>query len=261
MEIAGARALVTGASRGVGAAVARALHRAGAELVLVARDRAALERVGAELDADCVNGDLLDAGFATSLISTVAPVDILVNNAGIERTGSVADQSPDDIEAVLRLNLVVPARLCSEVLPSMLERGRGHIVNMSSLSMAVDTAGWASYSASKAGLSSFSESLAVELDRTGVGLTLAEIGFVDTDMSRHLRDDPLAAPVFERALRWHLQRLLDPDEVATAIVEAIAKSRRHVRLPRRTAALPAMTNVARRATRLLTPRPASPGSN
>lgn len=252
---------MTGASRGLGAAIARALHRRGADLVLVARDRADLERVGSELDADCVAGDLLDPDFESTLIDTVGPLDILVNNAGIERTGRVADQSPDDIEAVLRLNLVVPARLCSRALPSMIERGRGHIVNMSSLSMAVDTAGWASYSASKAGLSSFSESLRVELHGTGVGLTLVEIGFVDTDMLAGLRHDPVAAPVFERALRLRLQRVLEPDEVASAVAEAVASSRRHVRLPRRTAALPASTNLARRTTRLLTPRPAPPSAN
>ncbi|MBT8240201.1 MAG: SDR family NAD(P)-dependent oxidoreductase [Acidimicrobiia bacterium] len=260
MRIDGARALVTGASRGLGAAIARALHAGGASPVLVARDREDLERLAFELDAEVIAGDLLDPEFAAVLVSLAGPIDILVNNAGMGRTGLVADQPPADIESVLRLNLVVPARLCSEALPSMIERGRGHIVNMSSLSMAVDTVGWASYGASKAGLSSFSESLRLELDGTGVGLTLVEIGFVDTDMLSELRADPLASPVFERAIRLRLQTLLDPDDVAAAVVGAISRNRSHVRLPRRTAALPAMSNLGRRATRLIAPRIAPPAS-
>ena len=254
MELDGVRALVTGASRGIGAAIARRLVDSGASVVLVARSADAIGRLADDLEGTAIAGNLLDVDFATSLPDLTGPVDVLVNNAGIERAGRVVDLSPAELADVFRLNLVVPAQLCSMYLPSMVTAGSGHIVNMSSLSMAVDTPGWASYSASKAGLSSFSESLRVELAGTGVGLTVAEIGFTDTNMVTELRAEPLTAPTFERALRLRLQRMLDPDEVGHAVVRAIEHERSHVRLPRRTAAIPALTNAGRRATRLLAPK-------
>ncbi len=254
MDLDGARALVTGASRGIGAAIARRLVDSGAEVILVARSAEAVGRLAEDLEGTAIAGDLLDPDFVAELPDRAGPIDVLVNNAGIERADRVVDVSPQDLEDVFRLNLVVPAQLCSMFLPAMVARGRGHIVNMSSLSMAVDTPGWASYSASKAGLSSFTESLRVELDGIRIGLTAVEIGFTETDMVHNLLSEPLTAPTFERALRLRLQRMLEPEEVARAVVRAVERDRSHVRLPRRTAALPALANVGRRASRLMAPK-------
>jgi short-subunit dehydrogenase len=125
---------------------------------------------------------------------THGPIDVLINNAGIEIVGQVAEQDPDDLRAVIGVNLEVPITLAHHVLPHMLERGSGRIVNISSMASVVSSPGWATYSASKAGLSSFSRSLKTELAGTGVGVTVVEIGFVQTDMLDDLRSNDFVRP-------------------------------------------------------------------
>jgi len=245
MDLDGKRVLLTGASRGVGQGIARALTDAGATVVGVART-----------DTGGITGDLLDSAFVDGLIPQAlegGPIDVLINNAGVAVPGQLSEQTDANIRAVLRVNLEVPARLCQAVLPSMLARGTGHIVNVSSLAMAVDTPGFASYGASKAGLSSFTESLRVELHGTGVGVTLVEIGEADTDMVHELRADPQVDAIFSRSEQLRLQRMLPVDEVATAIRAAIESDKSHVRLPRRAAAFPMIANIPRRIGRIFGP--------
>jgi short-subunit dehydrogenase len=246
MNLQGKRVLLTGASRGLGEGIAAALDHAGATVIGVARS----ER------ADGITGDLLDEGFVTALVPRVledGPIDVLVNNAGVAPSGNVAEQSPEELRAVFRLNLEVPAILCQAVLPSMLARGSGHIVNVSSLAMAVDTPGFAGYGSSKAGISSFTESLRVELDDSDIGITLVEIGEADTEMVHGLRSNDRIDAIFSRAERLHLQRMLTVDEVSAAVRDAIEANRTHVRLPHRTAAIPMIVNIPRRLSRILGP--------
>ena len=173
------------------------------------------------------------------------PIDVWVNNAGLAVYGPFAEQDPADIAAVMRLNLEAPIDLCRRVLPGMLERRSGHLVNVSSVAMAVTTPGFATYGASKSGVSAFDASLGLELEGTGVGLTTVEIGEVDTEMLRYLRSDPEIDAIFARTEKLGAQRLLQPDDVASAIVEAIVEKKRYVRLPRRAAVFPAWVNGPR----------------
>lgn len=256
MELNGARVVITGASRGIGAACARELSSRGADVALVSRDRSALQSVADELTGQkqVLAGDLLDDSFREELVATIleiGPIDVLVNNAGIEISGSLVDQSASEISAVLRLNLEVPALLCRAVLPHMIGRGSGHIVNVSSLAMAVNAPGFATYGASKAGLSSFTESLRLELPGTGVHLTSVEIGETDTDMLHTMREVDHLDAMYRRYERLRLQRLLGAEEVAIGIRRAIESGRPHVRLPRRAMAIPMIVNGPRRLSNLI----------
>ena len=254
MDPDGKRIVVTGASRGIGAAIARELASAGARLVLVARSAERLAELADQLEAEFIVGDLLDRSFASDVIDRVAaggPVDILVNNAGIEHTGPLWSQSADDIRSVFELNLVIPAQLCAGVIPLMQSQGTGHLVNVSSLAMCATTPGFATYGASKSGLSALAETLRVELDGTGIGLTTVEIGFVDTAMFDDLRAVGQTGSVIDRYRRLRLQRVLDVEEVAVAVRRGIEDERHHVRLPRRSAVFPMITNAPRAVGRLV----------
>jgi len=246
MELTGKRVLLTGASRGLGAGLAAAFVEAGAQVVGVAR----------VAPPGGIAGDLTDEEFVSSLVPSVlgdGPIDVLVNNAGVAPVAALSEQSEEQIRSVFRVNLEVPALLCRAVLPSMLQRRSGHIVNISSLAMAVDTPGWSGYGASKAGLSSLSESLRLELNGTGVGLTLVEIGEVDTDMLHEIRRTEHVDEVFTRSEKLRLQRLLSVSEVAAAVRRGVESDAAHVRLPRRAAAFPMIVNIPRRISRILSP--------
>lgn len=170
---------------------------------------------------------------------------MLVNNAGIEIVGQVAEQDPDDLRSVIDVNLAVPITLARHVLPHMLERGRGRIVNISSMASVVNAPGWATYSASKAGLSSFSRSLRSELAGTGIGVTVVEVGFVQTDMLDDLRGNEFVEASMARYKSLGLARIMEVDEVAGAIAKAIAKDRNHVRLPKRSVGMSMLANGPR----------------
>ena len=247
MDLRNAHVLITGASRGLGQAMARSFAEAGASLSLVARSADALRNLADELGCTFVVGDLLDDAFTDSLIeraSTSGPVDVLINNAGMERVGHIADQSRQEIRDVLRLNLEVPAILTRDALASMIERGSGHIVNISSMAMAVNTPGFATYGASKSALSAFGGALEQELRESGVGLTTVEIGTADTKMLHDLRGSQVG-DVFRRYERLGMSPLLDSDAVAAAVRSAVENGRSHVRMPKRQAALPMIVNAPR----------------
>ncbi len=201
-------ALVTGASSGIGAAFARHLAAAGSDLVVVARRRNRLEALAEELGSAGGDGpgtgrrvetlvaDLTDpeqlAVVEARLRDPARPVDLLVNNAGIGGHGPFAELPIDEEERRIRLNLLAPARLTSAVLPGMIERGRGGIVNVSSVSGEQPVPYVATYSATKAYLTTFSEALHEEVRRQGVTVVAVLPGFTRTefheaaDMSRRL---------------------------------------------------------------------------
>jgi len=137
MDLSERRVLVTGASRGIGEAIARRAAAAGARLALVARSEGPLKELAAQLGGTAFPTDLADADAVSGLIGRVeadgGPIDVLVNNAGIDLSGHFLSNSPADLEQIYRVNLLTPVHLCHQVLPGMLQRGRGHIVNVSSL--------------------------------------------------------------------------------------------------------------------------------
>lgn len=183
-------AIVTGASRGLGAHLATALAARGTALVLAARDRAGLEATQARCVAHghpvhVVPTDVADPGQLAALVTTaverLGPIDLLVNNAGVEEVAFFEDLSPEEIELNTRINLIAPMQLARAVLPAMLARDRGHIINMASVAGLAPLGFAETYGATKAGLLNFSRSLRVSLRARGSKVRVAAVcpGFVE----------------------------------------------------------------------------------
>jgi 3-oxoacyl-[acyl-carrier protein] reductase len=188
-SLAGRKALVTGASGGIGGAIARALHAQGAEVVLSGRRRDALDALAAELGGERVSvqaADLGDAAAADALIAAADPVDILVNNAGITRDTLALRMKDADWDAVLDTNLGSVFRLSRAALKGMLRRRRGRIVNITSIVGVTGNAGQANYAAAKAGLIGMTKALAQEVAFRGVTANCVAPGFIDTPMTQVL---------------------------------------------------------------------------
>jgi short-subunit dehydrogenase len=250
MDVRDHHVVLTGASGGIGSALARRLAGAGARLTLIGRSRPGLDPLAAELGAATHVADLVEEDQLRSLIEDVeragGPVDVLINNAGVEVAGYLPDQQFDELAGLLRLNLGVPVELSSQVLPGMLRRGRGHIVNVSSLAGVATFPGLAAYGASKAGLSHFTSGLRADLRGGPIGTTLVEIGPVSTAMLERIEHYPPSRSGFERMRRLRLLRDLTPEQVAAAVADALAAGRPHVRLPRRAAGIAVLPELPRR---------------
>ena len=173
----GSTTLLTGASRGIGAVLAPALAAEGMNLVLAARDAEKLEQVRAQCASFDVNVRVI-AADRERLVRDAGPVDVLINNAGVQMTRAVVEQTGRDIESQLVTNLIAPIELTRMVLPGMLERRRGAIVNISSMSGKAATPYNAIYAATKHGLNGFTVSLRYELDGSGVHAGVVCPGFV-----------------------------------------------------------------------------------
>ena len=198
---AGQRVLITGASSGIGAALARTLASQGTVVGLIARRAQRLEAVL----ADCRRSspasqmwvaDLADTAYADQLAlqawDELGGIDTLVNNAAVPKRRTVADLNPAEVETVMRVNFFAPMRLTLAVLPRMLARGRGAIVNVSSVGGRLGIIHEAAYCASKFALCGWSESMAVDLHGTGVSVKLIQPGPVDTEIwDQPDNDDPL----------------------------------------------------------------------
>src|SRR4051794_32374178 len=184
------RALVTGASGGIGGAIARALHAQGAEVVLSGRRREALDALAAELGerARVEVGELTDTGAAERLIEAADPVDVLVNNAGITRDTLALRMKDADWDVVLETNLGSVFRLSRAVLRGMLRRRRGRIVNITSIVGVTGNSGQANYAAAKAGLIGMSKALARGVGARGITVNCVARGFIDTAMTQALEE-------------------------------------------------------------------------
>jgi len=228
-RIAGSSVLVTGASSGIGASLARRLAAAGATVGLVGRREDRLAAVLADCRATSPAsrswvadlGDLERAeGLALEAWDAFGGLDVLVNNAAIPMVRAATRLTAADVEQAMRVNFLSPARMTLAVLPKMLDRG-GVIVNVSSMGGRVGIAHEAAYSASKFALCGWSESLAIDLDGTGVAVRLIEPGPIATDIwdrpgeDRALYDGPLEPP----------------EVVADGIIEAITGDRFESYLP------------------------------
>ena len=254
MQLRDRRVLVTGASRGIGAELARQFSAAGARVALVARSSEAIAKLAADLGGDAYPADLSDTEAVRTLIARVeadGPVDVLVNNAAESATGRFVTMESDRVERVLRLNLLVPVELSRQALSGMLARGRGHIVNVSSMSGTNALPGLTPYSASKAGLSHFTAMLRAELKGTPVRTTLVQLGPVATEMIDDVRS---YGPTLRALRRYELLRLscdYPVDVVARHIVDAVQHDKRHVRLPKRGLLYPLLAEAPRRLSELI----------
>jgi hypothetical protein len=219
------RALVTGASSGLGAAFARTLSERGYDVVLVGRDRERLASVAATLPgvAQVVVADLtLPSGLATveALLSDGdAPIDLLVNNAGAGSHGPFVDHDPDLLTDTVALNVTAVIRLTRAVLPGMIARGRGGLINVSSVAGSSPAADMATYAATKAFVDSWSASMALELRGTGLTVTTARPGYVRSDF--HLRSGENLDHIPD--VEW-----MSPESVARRVIEAHVRGRASV---------------------------------
>ena len=194
-DLTGKAALVTGASGGIGAAVARALHGAGAAVGLSGTREAPLAALAAELSerAHVLPCDLSDAAAVTGLprraSEAMGAVDVLVNNAGITRDNLLMRMSEEEWSSVLDVNLSAAFRLSKGVLRGMMKARWGRIVNVSSVVGATGNPGQGNYAASKAGLVGLSKSLAAEVASRGITVNAVAPGFIATAMTDRLTDD------------------------------------------------------------------------
>ena len=178
MQISGAKVLLTGATGGLGQAIARSLASRGAQLVLTGRRTDVLEPLAAELSASVRAVDLADPAAVLSLAGESADVDVLVLNAALPGSGRLDSFSLDQMERVIDVNLRAPIVLAHELAPHMLARGRGSLVFISSLSGKAAAGGGSMYSATKFGLRGFALSLRAELHGSGVGVSVVNPGFI-----------------------------------------------------------------------------------
>lgn len=249
MRLDGAHVLLTGATGAIGSCLAQELADRGARLTLVARGEGALRDLAGQVDGTAVPADLTERSAPARVLTTAeessGAVDVVVHNAGVEVLDELADVDPDEARAAVLLNLVAPLVLTRLVLPSMLRRGRGHVVGVSSLAGVATFPGLAVYGASKAGLTHGLAGLRAELRGTDIRTTTVELGPVDSPMMDRIAAHPPTAAAFRRAVRLRALRVLDVDEAARAVAEAVERDRAHLRLPRRAAPLAALAAAPR----------------
>jgi 3-oxoacyl-[acyl-carrier protein] reductase len=213
-SLAGKTALVTGASRGIGRAIAAELAEAGASVVLgyrTGRDEA--EALAAEVGGRAVQADVASAEDAARLVQEAGDVDILVNNAGLTRDGLLARMSDDDWRVVIETNLSSVFYTCRAVCRPMMKRRAGAIVNVSSIVGVHGNWGQTNYAASKAGIIGFTKSLARELGSRNIRANVVAPGYVKTQLTDVLPEEATGAMLQNTPLG----RLGEPADVAGAV--------------------------------------------
>jgi len=241
MELRGRNVVITGGSQGIGAEFAVAFADVGANVLVVARSEDKLKLVAERVDGDHLVADLTDPDEVSALIPAcierLGHIDVLVNNAGVETKDAFVNVPEDDLRRLARLNFEAPLILTHAAARHMLGRGangEGHIVQVSSVAGAMPFPGLTAYAGSKAGVTHFTETLRLELARTGVELTVVAPGPVDTDMWERLEEDsPYAAPALRRFRQMASLPMISTDKLAKATVKAVQEGKRHVRLPLR----------------------------
>jgi short-subunit dehydrogenase len=218
MDLAGRKALLTGATGGLGRAIAAALAARGAQVVLSARDQAALEGLAAELPGGghrALASDLAEPGSAEQLAGEAGEVDVLVANAGLPGAGRLTDFSSDEVARALRVNLEAPILMARALSPAMVERGSGHMVFVASLNGKAATPRTSLYCATKFGLRGFALALRSDLAPSGVGVSLVSPGFIeDAGMFAESGAKP-PAPLGTRP----------SEQVGAAVVRAVQRDR------------------------------------
>jgi NAD(P)-dependent dehydrogenase (short-subunit alcohol dehydrogenase family) len=214
VDLTGKTAIVTGGTRGIGHAIAKALIAAGANVAITARKELDVETAISQLSKigpGTVSGyvcDVRNYEQVKSVFSAFGGVDILINNAGIGIFSSVESMSPEDFRAVLETNVFGVFYCCHEAIPLMKQRGGGYILNVSSLAGANPHAQMAAYNASKFGLNGFSEALMQEVRHDGIKVTYIMPGSVNTEFGGDKPSDEKS---------WQLQ----PDDIAQVVLDLL----------------------------------------
>jgi len=197
-NLTGKKALVTGASGGIGGAIAKALHAQGAEVGLSGRNVEALEKLAGEIGSRVfvLPGDLNSSEAADALIKAaeekMGQVDILVNNAGLTKDGLFMRMKDEDWQVVQDVNLTAPFRLTRAAIRGMMKRRWGRVINITSVVGVTGNPGQANYCASKAGMIGMTKSMAAEVANRGITLNCVAPGFISTAMTDALNDDQKA---------------------------------------------------------------------
>ncbi len=218
MQISGSKVLLTGATGGIGHAIARALKQRGAELVLTGRRADVLGPLATELGARALAVDLSIAAEVDRLVAEAGDIDILVANAALPAAGRLESFTMDEIDRALDVNLRAPIALAHALAPAMVQRHRGHLLFMSSLSGKVATPGSSLYNASKYGLRGFASALRADLRASGVGVSAVFPGFIREAGMFADSGVKLRPGVGTRS----------PDDVARATLAAIERNRAEI---------------------------------
>lgn len=220
MRIEQSRILLTGATGGLGRAIARALHERGGHLLLSGRREEVLAEVVAELGsrAEALPADLQSAEAGRSLIDRAGRVDILIANHAVPGSGRLDDYSVEEVDRALAVNLAAPVHMTHALVPQMVARGAGHLVYISSMSGKVASGGASLYAATKFGLRGFATSLHEELERDGVGVTTVFPGFIS--------DAGMWADTGLELRKGVATRT--PEQVADAVIKGIEKNRSEI---------------------------------
>ncbi|MFD0325114.1 3-oxoacyl-ACP reductase FabG [Lysobacter gummosus] len=218
--LSGEIALVTGASRGIGAAIADELAAQGATVIGTATSEAGAQAIAARLAAHGGHGRVVDVAQAASIealidgvTKDIGAISILVNNAGITRDNLLMRMKDDDWQAILDTNLSSVYRTSKAVMRTMMKARKGRIINIASVVGVTGNAGQANYAAAKAGVIAFSKSMAREIGSRGVTVNVVAPGFIDTDMTRELPEDAKKAMLDQIALG----RFGEPADIARAV--------------------------------------------
>jgi len=194
MNISGSNIMLTGATGGIGHAIAQQLAQRGANLILIGRDLSKLEKLEAALKTPGISvtslwGNLVEPGMPQRLVKAALKqtgrIDILINCAGVQNFGNFSTETSLDTETLVNTNILAPIALTNAVLPHMLQRGSGKIVNVGSIFGSIGFPFFASYSASKFALRGFSEALRRELASTGISVNYVAPRFTRTALNRH----------------------------------------------------------------------------
>ncbi len=218
MKISGSTVLLTGATGGLGHAIARALSASGAELILTGRRSDVLEPLASELSARALTVDLSEPADVERLLSEAGELDILVANAALPASGLLKSFTTEQIDRALEVNLRAPIVMAHALLPEMVKRNRGHLLFMSSLSGKTGTAGSSIYNATKFGLRGFAMAMRAELHGTSVGVSAVFPGFIREAGMFAESGVKLPTGVGTRS----------PEDVAKAVVQAIEHNRGEV---------------------------------
>lgn len=218
LDLNGARTLVTGATGGIGQAIARALAKEGAKLVLSGRRVEVLEPLAAELGARVVPADLADLGEVDRLMSEAGPLDLLVANAALPTSGRLLEYTPEQLDRALTVNLRAPIAMTRTAAAGMVERGRGHVVLIGSLSGRVASVDASLYNATKFGLRGFALGFRQDVAASGVGVSIVEPGFV-RDAGMFVESGAELPPGM---------RTKSPEQVAAGVLKAVRGNRPEV---------------------------------